>query len=155
TSNADVVGWVRGHDGRDHYTLFVENGRIANAEPALMDGLRAIARVHEGTFRLTPNQNIIVAGVTAAARPGIEALLAEHGLAALNRRSALRLNSMACVALPTCGLAMAESERYLPSLIGRIETMLERHGLGTEPITIRMSGCPNGCSRPYIAQIGL
>src|SRR5690606_19081394 len=88
TSNADVVGWVRGHDGRDHYTLFVENGRIANAEPALMDGLRAIARVHEGTFRLTPNQNIIVAGVTAAARPGIEALLAEHGLAALNRRSA-------------------------------------------------------------------
>lgn len=155
TSNADAVGWVHGRDGHDHLTIFIENGRVVNGETAIMDGLRAIARVHTGTFRLTPNQNVIVSGVTPEARPAIDAILHEYGLLALNARSGLRLNAMACVALPTCGLAMAESERYLPSLLTKLEASLARYGLERQPITIRMSGCPNGCSRPYIAEIAL
>lgn len=156
TTNGDVLGWSFGEDGRAHYTLFIENGRIIDT-PALplMDGLRAIARVHRGTFRVTPNQSLTIADIDPAARPAIEALLAEHRLTDLNARSGLRLNSMACVSLPTCGLAMAESERYLPDLLTRIETILSRLGLDKEPITIRMSGCPNGCSRPYVAEIAL
>jgi sulfite reductase (NADPH) hemoprotein beta-component len=156
TSNGDDFGWVEGADGYSHYTLFIENGRIANPEDGrVMDGLREIARHHRGTLRLTPNQNLIIAEVAPAARARIRALLDDHGLGALNRQSALRLNSMACVALPTCGLAMAESERYLPSLLSKIETLLKSHGLSRTAITLRMSGCPNGCSRPYISEIGL
>ena len=156
TSNGDRLGWTDGEDGRWHYTLFIENGRVANrAGQSLMDGLREIARVHQGTFRLTPNQNLTISEVPADGRAQIEFLLRRYGLFDGNLGSGLRLNSMACVALPTCGLAMAESERYLPVLIGRIEPILEKHGLQQEPITIRMTGCPNGCSRPYIAEIGL
>src|SRR5205085_6108441 len=118
-------------------------------------GLRAIAQVHKGHYRLTPNQNLIIAGVAAEDRPAIEALLSEHGLDESNDTSALRLNSIACVAFPTCPLAMAEAERYLPDLLTSIEGILERHGLVKEPITIRISGCPNGCSRPYVAEIAL
>ncbi|MEO7277052.1 MAG: sulfite reductase, partial [Sphingomicrobium sp.] len=88
-------------------------------------------------------------------RPAIEALLAEHGLTGDDRTSALRLNSIACVALPTCPLAMAEAERYLPDLTTKIEAMLDQHGLSSDPITLRISGCPNGCSRPYVAEIAL
>jgi sulfite reductase (NADPH) hemoprotein beta-component len=109
--------------------------------------------VHKGKFRLTPNQNLIIAGVAAEDRPQIEALLAEHGLDESNSGSALRLNSIACVAFPTCPLAMAEAERYLPDLVTKIETIVADYGLSEEPITIRMSGCPNGCSRPYVAEI--
>jgi len=156
TSNGDVFGWLKGEDGREHYTMFIENGRVINT-PALpmMDGLRAIARVHTGTFRITPNQSLTISDVEPAARPAIEKLLSEYGLAGLNRRSGMRLNSMACVALPTCGLAMAESERYLPTLLSKIEPILEANGLTDEPITLRMTGCPNGCARPYIAEIAL
>jgi sulfite reductase (NADPH) hemoprotein beta-component len=156
TSNGDALGWVRGEDGCEHVTLFIENGRIVNwPDRPLMDGLREIARHHRGTFRLTPNQNLVISGITPEARPVIDAMLKEYKLADRKQLSALRLNSIACVALPTCGLAMAESERYLPSLVTKIEAMLAAQGLEDEPITIRMSGCPNGCSRPYIAEIGL
>jgi sulfite reductase (NADPH) hemoprotein beta-component len=156
TSNGDALGWQTGQDGRHHVTLLIENGRISNSlSKPIMDGLRAIARVHEGSFRLTPNQNLTIAEITDERRPEIERLLAEYGLDQLNRASGLRLNAIACVALPTCGLAMAESERYLPSLITKAEAILARYDLTDEPITIRMSGCPNGCSRPYIAEIGL
>jgi sulfite reductase (NADPH) hemoprotein beta-component len=155
TSNADAIGWVHGRDGLDHLTIFIENGRVVNGAVPIMDGLRALARIHTGTFHLTTNQNIIVSGITPEARPAIEAVLDDYGLAALNDRSAIRLNAMACVALPTCGLAMAESERYLPSLLTKLEASLARYGLEREPITIRMSGCPNGCSRPYLAEIAL
>ncbi len=156
TTNGDEIGWQQGKNGREHCTLFIENGRIANLQGArLMDGLRAVAQIHQGTFRLTPNQNLIVADIAPEERPAIEALLAEHGFDTGTTHSALRLNSMACVALPTCGLAMAEAERYLPDLLTKIETILAHHGLEREPITIRMSGCPNGCSRPYIGEIGL
>ncbi|HTN98269.1 MAG TPA: NADPH-dependent assimilatory sulfite reductase hemoprotein subunit [Nordella sp.] len=156
TSNGDVIGWQQGEDGRAHFTLFIENGRVSNfGHVAVLDGLRAIARAHKGMFRVTPNQNLIIADIEPEDRPAIAALLREYRLEALNLTSGLRRNSMACVALPTCGLAMAESERYLPALVGRIETILAEHGLSGEPITIRMTGCPNGCSRPYIAEIGL
>ncbi|MFT4131451.1 NADPH-dependent assimilatory sulfite reductase hemoprotein subunit [Labrys sp. (in: a-proteobacteria)] len=156
TANGDALGWQVGEDGRHHLTLFIENGRIANHPGrALMDFLRAVARIHTGSFRLTPNQNLIIAEIAPQARAGIKALLTEYGLGASKGESGLRLNSMACVALPTCGLAMAESERYLPHLLDKLEEILRSHGLTDEPITIRMSGCPNGCSRPYIAEIGL
>lgn len=156
TSNGDVIGWQQGEDGRAHFTLFIENGRVSNFEQvAVLDGLRAIAHAHKGMFRVTPNQNLIIADIESQDRSAIEALLREYRLEALNLISGLRRNSMACVALPTCGLAMAESERYLPALVGRIEAILATHGLSEEPITIRMTGCPNGCARPYIAEIGL
>jgi sulfite reductase (NADPH) hemoprotein beta-component len=155
TSNGDSYGWRESESGRFNCTLYVESGRLANRPGrAWLDGLRAIARQHRGTFRVTPNQNLIVAGVAAEDRPAIEALLAEHGLAG-TPESAIRRNSIACVALPTCGLAMAEAERYLPDILGRIEAILAAHGLSDEPITFRISGCPNGCSRPYVAEIAL
>jgi sulfite reductase (NADPH) hemoprotein beta-component len=156
TSNGDALGWVKGEDGREHRALFIENGRIVNKDGhALLDGLRAVAQLHEGSFRLTPNQNLTISDIAPERRPAIEAVLAQYGLIGTGQMSGLRLNSIACVALPTCGLAMAESERYLPDLIGKIEKILTRHGLQDEPITIRMSGCPNGCSRPYIGEIAL
>ncbi len=154
--NGDAYGWQRGDDERWHYTLFVQNGRVADeGGRRLKSGLAAIARVHDGEFRLTPNQNLTIAGVSADARSGIDALLGSYGIENTVRASALRLHSLACVALPTCGLAMAESERYLPSLIDRIDELLAEAGLADDAITIRMTGCPNGCARPYIAEIGL
>jgi sulfite reductase (NADPH) hemoprotein beta-component len=156
TSNGDPMGWTQGEDGRWHHTLFIQNGRVSNfPDKPLLDGLRAIAQAHKGMFRVTPNQNLIIADVAAEDRPVIEALLKEYRLDGLNAGSGLRLNSMACVAFPTCGLAMAESERYLPDLVTRIDVILAAHKLSEEPITIRMTGCPNGCARPYIAEIAL
>jgi sulfite reductase (NADPH) hemoprotein beta-component len=156
TSNGDVLGWSESEDGQSQFTLFVENGRLANRPGyKLLDALRTIAHLHEGTLRVTPNQNLTIADVSPPMRPVIQSLLDEYGLGGEAQGSALRRNSMACVALPTCGLAMAESERYLPSLISKIETLLVRHNLENEPITLRMTGCPNGCARPYIAEIGL
>src|SRR3954454_14710272 len=118
-----------------------------------MTGLRRIAEEHDGEFRLTCNQNVIVADVRPENRARIDALVAEHGLTA--HATALRRNSMACVALPTCGLALAESERYLPMLVSALEERLVHHGLNEQEIVIRMTGCPNGCARPYLAEIGL
>lgn len=153
--NGDRFGWVRGHDGRWHMTLFVEGGRIKDRDGCpVMTGLREIARVHRGDFHLTPNHNVVIANIPEDQRPVIEDLLVRHGLAGAADRSPLRLNAMACVAFPTCGLAMAESERYLPSLIERLEGVLAAAGLEREAVVVRMSGCPNGCSRPYLAEIG-
>ena len=154
TSNGDSFGWSENGNGRFNYTLFIENGRVSDLPGrSIMEGLRAIAPVHKGLFRLTPNQNLIVADVEPQDRPAIDALLAEHGLAGSEAASALRLNSIACVALPTCPLAMAEAERYLPGLVTKVEAILADNGLSEEPITVRMSGCPNGCSRPYVSEI--
>jgi len=152
TSNGDRYGWIESDDGHFHYTLFVEEGRLNRDK---LDALAVIARAHKGHFRLTPNQNLIIADILPEDRATIEKLLVEQGLANSNAQSLIRLNAMACVALPTCGLAMAESETYLPSLLTKIENLLARHGLSDEPITLRMTGCPNGCARPYIAEIGL
>lgn len=151
TGNGDSYGWNMTPDGRHHRTLFIQSGRL---DLPLLDALRDVARIHRGTFRMTGNQNVIIAGVKAEDRDAIDAVLADHGLAE-ERASTLRRNAIACVAFPTCGLAMAESERYLPTLLDRIEAILAANDLSEEPITVRMSGCPNGCSRPYIAEIGL
>lgn len=150
-SNGDAFGWRETHDGRHHRTLFIQNGRL---DLKWLGALRDVARIHTGRFRLTPNQNLIIAGVRCEERAAIDALLAEHSIGQ-EAVSPLRRNAIACVALPTCALAMAESERYLPGLLDKIEALLSDHGLADEPITVRMSGCPNGCSRPYIAEIGL
>lgn len=152
--NGDRYGWVKG-DGKWHLTLFVQNGRIKDEENhQLMTGLREIANVHKGEFRLTPNQNVIISGVEEEEKETIEQLVEEYGLSDGRYNSALRRNSMACVAFPTCGLAMAESERYLPSLVDQLEDIIEDAGLRDEEIVIRMSGCPNGCSRPALSEIG-
>jgi sulfite reductase (NADPH) hemoprotein beta-component len=115
--------------------------------------LRKIAEMHDGEFRLTANQNVIIANVAKNKRKEIEGLVAQYKLT--EGASALRRNAMACVALPTCGLALAESERYLPSLVTALEERLANHGLEDDEIVIRMTGCPNGCARPYLAEIGL
>lgn len=151
TTNGDSFGWNTTPDGRHHRTVFVQSGRLTLR---LLDAFRDIAHVHKGTFRLTPNQNLVIAGVEEGEKESIESLLHAHGLSEKGI-STLRKNAIACVALPTCGLAMAESERYLPELLTKIEEIVARHGLGDEAITIRTSGCPNGCSRPYIAEIAL
>ena len=155
-ANGDVYGWQNDSVGAWHYGLFVEGGRVADVgNRRLLSGLRAIAQKHKSEFRLTPNQNLMISKVAEKDKADVEALLAEFGIENNVHASPLRLNSMACVAFPTCGLAMAESERYLPSLIDKLDGALQRHGLADEPITIRMTGCPNGCARPYIAEIGL
>jgi sulfite reductase (NADPH) hemoprotein beta-component len=156
TSNGDEFGWRENGNGRFNYTVHILSGRVANrpGEP-IMDGLRAIAEVHKGGFRITPNQNLIIADVAAEDRPAIERLLADHGLLNDAQASAVRLNAIACVALPTCPLAMAEAERYLPDFLEKVEAILAENGLSDDAITLRLSGCPNGCSRPYVAEIAL
>jgi sulfite reductase (NADPH) hemoprotein beta-component len=137
-------------------TLRLLSGRIQDgADGAHLTGLREIAKVHAGDFRMTPNQNLVIAGVPEAQRARIDALVAAHGLDGYRSASPLRLKSIACVALPTCGLAMAEAERYLPAFTARVEALLEKHGLADAPIILRISGCPNGCSRPYLGEIAL
>ncbi len=156
THNGDRYGWVRGLENRWHYTLFVQNGRLRDRDGLNMrTALREIAKVHLGDFRLTANQNVIIANVVKEEKSKIEALLKDYGLDQQNTTTGMRLNSMACVALPTCGLALAESERYLPDLLTQIEETLEEAGLREDAITIRMTGCPNGCARPYIAEIAM
>ncbi|WP_394173022.1 assimilatory sulfite reductase (NADPH) hemoprotein subunit [Guptibacillus hwajinpoensis] len=151
--NGDRYGWLKG-DGKWHLTLFIQNGRIVDSRDSeIMTGLREIAKVHTGDFRLTPNQNLIIASVSEEKKSEIEALVEKYGLTDGRQNSALRRNSMACVAFPTCGLAMAEAERYLPSLIDKIEVIVDEAGLRDEEIVIRMSGCPNSCSRPTLGEI--
>jgi sulfite reductase (NADPH) hemoprotein beta-component len=151
TDTGERYGWTDGPNGDFHFTLFIENGRVKDATKV---ALREIAKIHKGDFRLTPNQHLVIASITPADRPGIEALLKAHVLDTANRASGLRLNSMACVALPTCGLALAESERYLPELVTQLESELEAAGLRDDAIIIRMTGCPNGCGRPFLAEMG-
>ncbi len=154
--NGDRFGWAEGEDGRGHLTLRTPAGRIVDSEQGQhLTGLREIARIHTGEFRLTANQNLVIAGVPAGQRARIDALVATYGLDIHARASGLRLNSLACVALPTCALAMAEAERYLPELLDKAEVLLDKHELLDAPIHLRISGCPNGCSRPYLGEIAL
>jgi sulfite reductase (NADPH) hemoprotein beta-component len=154
--NGDRFGWREGHDGLWHLTLRIPAGRIVdNHEVRHLSGLRAIAGLHQGEFRLTPNQNLVIAGVPAGQRDRIDALVRAHALDGHAHASGLRLNALACVSLPTCGLAMAEAERYLPQLLDKAEVLLDRHGLRDAQIHLRISGCPNGCSRPYLGEIAL
>ncbi|WP_338557752.1 assimilatory sulfite reductase (NADPH) hemoprotein subunit [Erwinia sp. E_sp_B04_7] len=154
TTRGDRIGWVKGIDDKWHLTLFIENGRLLDypGRP-LKTGLAEIAKIHQGDFRLTANQNLIVAGVPEAEKPRIEALAREHGL--MESVTAQRENSMACVAFPTCPLAMAEAERFLPEFVTRVEELMTSHGVGDEHIVLRVTGCPNGCGRALLAEIGL
>jgi sulfite reductase (NADPH) hemoprotein beta-component len=153
TSNVDHFGWQTGSDGRRHFTAFIENGRVQD-EPGkpFKTAMREIAKVHKGVFRLTANQHVIIADIPPEEEKTIQGLLNKYGLDKTDF-SALRLSSAACVALPTCGLAMAESERYLPLLIEKVESIMEEAGLRNDSITMRMTGCPNGCARPWAAEI--
>ena len=155
-SRGDEFGWTEDQHGEWHLTLFVPQGRVADVgEQKMLSALAAIARDHKGTFRLTANQNVIISGVPAQGKLRIERLLQSHGVVPVQEISPLRQQALACVALPTCGLAMAEAERYLPELTARVEALLEKHGLLSEPISLRITGCPNGCARPYLAEIAL
>jgi sulfite reductase (NADPH) hemoprotein beta-component len=154
-STGDRYGWTEGEDGRGHLTLFIMSGRLRDVgtQAQQLSALRRIAEQHDGDFRITANQNLIVAGVRPERRAAIEEIAASNGL--LAPPSGLRRNAVACVALPTCGLALAESERYLPDLLDALDARLTAHGLSRDDIVIRMTGCPNGCARPYLAEIGL
>ncbi|TCN27067.1 assimilatory sulfite reductase (NADPH) hemoprotein subunit [Mesobacillus foraminis] len=154
-SNGDRYGWVKGIQGKWHMTLFVEGGRVADFDGyQLKTALREIAKIHKGDFRLTANQNLIIGNVSSQKKNQINDLIEQYGLTDGSQYSAIRRSSMACVALPTCGLAMAEAERYLPRLIDKIEEIVDENGLRNEEITIRMTGCPNGCARHALGEIG-
>ena len=155
TTIEDPHGWHECADGTWFYGLHILSGRIKDVEGwPMKTALREIARIHEGDFRLTPSQNLTISGVSAAKKAEINAILEKHGLSNENNRSSLRLNALSCVALPTCGLALAESERDLPSILGKFETVLDEAGLRDNAISLRITGCPNGCARPYLAEIG-
>ncbi|WP_350327468.1 assimilatory sulfite reductase (NADPH) hemoprotein subunit [Pectobacterium aroidearum] len=155
TGRGDRIGWVKGIDNKWHLTLFIENGRILDypGRP-LKTGLAEIAKIHKGDFRLTANQNLIIAGVPARSKAKIDALAREHGLID-DSVSEQRKNSMACVSFPTCPLAMAEAERFLPEFVTKVEDIMQQHGVGDEHIVLRVTGCPNGCGRAMLAEIGL
>lgn len=154
--NGDRFGWTQGEDGQWHLGLYIESGRLWDEEGLrLLTGVREIARIHKGEFRLTCNQNMTIANVATRDKAKIDKLVAEYGLDGYKQQSGIRRYNIACVALPTCGLAMAESERYAPELLTKLEGLLDNHGLLNEPIQFRISGCPNGCSRPYLGEIAL
>ncbi len=161
TQRGDRFGWREGGDGRWHLGLRIPFGRVHDRDGVTRQtGLRAIAallaeRAPDAQIRLTPNQNALIAGVPKVLRERIDALAIEHDLALHRTATLLARNAIACVALPTCGLAMAEAERWMPDFIPKVQTLLDKHGLREEPIDLRVSGCPNGCSRPYLAEIAL
>ncbi|RKQ97197.1 sulfite reductase (NADPH) beta subunit [Kushneria sinocarnis] len=160
TTTGDQLGWYQGEDGQWHYGLYIENGRIRDypannpihAGMQIKSGLRAIADMHDGDIVLTTNQNVIITCVAEKDRERIDAIIDQYRM--VKNVTPMRQHSMACVAFPTCGLAMAESERYLPGLLDKLDSIMKKAGLENDPIVVRMSGCPNGCSRPFMAEIG-
>ncbi|EOE6858932.1 assimilatory sulfite reductase (NADPH) hemoprotein subunit [Cronobacter dublinensis] len=154
TGRGDRIGWVKGIDDKWHLTLFIENGRILDfPDRPLKTGLKEIAKIHKGDFRLTANQNLIVAGVPEGDKAKIEQIARAHGLMA--SVTPQRENSMACVSFPTCPLAMAEAERFLPQFIDKVDGIMAKHGVADEHIVLRVTGCPNGCGRAMLAELGL
>lgn len=155
TTRGDRFGWVEGIDGKHHLTLFIENGRVLDfpGKP-LKTGLAEIAKIHQGDLRMTANQNLIIAGVPTSQKAQIEQLARQYGLLD-DTHSEQRKNSMACVSFPTCPLAMAEAERYLPELVTKVEGLLSKNGVDDDHIVLRVTGCPNGCGRAMLAEVGL
>lgn len=152
-SNIDTFGWQKDETGMNHFTFFIENGRVEDtADFQMKTGLREVAKVHKGEFRLSGNQHLILSNVADEDLSQVKELLKKYKLDNV-QFSGLRLSSSACVAFPTCGLAMAESERYLPELITKLEGCLEENGLKQDSIVMRMTGCPNGCARPWLAEV--
>lgn len=155
-NQADDYGWNRDVDGEWYFTLFVLSGRIKDDDTLKMKtAVREIAEIHDGEFRLTANQNLMISGVTEEKKPEIEAILSAYNLSDHNNQTGLRLNALSCPSTPTCGLGLAESERALPEVLERLEEVVTASGLRDDAITMRMTGCPNGCARPYLAEIGL
>ena len=156
TTRKDFFGWEENQDGDWNYTVFVENGRVLDDETvALKSALLEVAKTGKVTFRFTANQNVIITDVKEEDKEAIHKILSDFKIIEHTEGASLvRKNSMACVALPTCPLALAEAQRYFPSLISKIENLLEQHQLSDEDMIIRMTGCPNGCARSYIAEIG-
>ena len=155
TTRGDRIGWVKGEEGNWHLTLYIENGRLIDTDDKpLKIGMREIAKIHKGDFRLTANQNLIVAGVPPKDKAKIEKLARKYGLIS-DTVTKQRENSMACVSLPTCPLAMAEAERFIPGLIDQVDAIMAKHGMADEHIVLRVTGCPNGCGRAMLAEIGL
>ncbi len=152
----DYYGWQQNHEGKWYYTAFIENGRVLDdKQHALKTAFFEVAKTGKANFRLTANQNVILSDIAASDKESIHEILERFAVMQhTDRASAIRKIAMACVAFNTCPLALAEAQRYLPSLITKIESLLDKHGLHEEEISIRMTGCPNGCARPYIAEIG-
>jgi sulfite reductase (NADPH) hemoprotein beta-component len=157
TRRHDYYGWHANHEGKWYYTQFVENGRVADLENApLKTAFLEIAKTGKANFRFTCNQNVIISDVLPEDKEQINEILDRYGLIKhTDNAGAVRKSAIACVALNTCPLALAESQRYLPTLITKLEPILEKHGLAKDDISLRMTGCPNGCGRPYAAEIGL
>ena len=157
TERGDYYGWHHNHEGKWFYTAFVENGRVLDDKSsALKTALLEIAKTGKADFRFTTNQNVIISDVDEKDKVEIDTILKECGVIVHTKNAgALRRKAIACVAFNTCPLALAEAQRYLPSLISKIEPLLEKYGLRDEEISLRMTGCPNGCARPYVAEIGL
>jgi sulfite reductase (NADPH) hemoprotein beta-component len=152
----DQFGWLADQNGDWHLTLFVPQGRVQNTpEHRMLSALREIAKMHKCRFRLTANQNVIISDVSESNKQIVDRLLEYYGVNQLQDISPLKQQALACVAFPTCGQAMSEAERYLPELIARVEALLGNHGLIDEAISLRITGCPNGCARPYLAEIAL
>ncbi len=156
TERKDYYGWEECDRGLWHYTIFVENGRVLDDEKvALKTALLELANLGKGNFRFTGNQNLILTDVKAEDKEAVQTILEKYDIIAhTDSASGIRKNSMACVALPTCPLALAEAQRYLPSLIDKIEPLLVKHELAQQDIITRMTGCPNGCGRSAISEIG-
>ena len=155
TLRGDQIGWLKGIDDHWHLTLFVENGRLIDLPgKPLKTGVAEIAKIHRGDFRLTANQNLIIAGIPEAEKSRIESIARAHGLISDNI-TPLRENAMACVSFPTCPLAMAEAERFLPDFVTSVEKIMTSHGVGNEQIVLRVTGCPNGCGRAMLSEVGL
>jgi sulfite reductase (NADPH) hemoprotein beta-component len=155
TKQGDLFGWQEQLDGNHFLGLYVEAGRIKDTEQTqLKTALRKIVEEFRTEIRLTPSQNLLLVNVKPSEREPINQILAAHGVAVENQATVIRRASMACPALPTCGLALAESERFLPDLLTRIEDLLKEVGLPDEEIVIRITGCPNGCARSSMAELG-
>lgn len=156
-SRKDHYGWKQNHEGKWYYTVFVENGRVLDdKQVALKTALYEIAQTAKCNFRFTGNQNVILADISDTDKPAIEELLKKFAIDQhTDHAGALRKNAMACVAFNTCPLALAEAQRYLPSLIDKIEPLLTKYSIAEEEIILRMTGCPNGCGRSSAAEIGL
>lgn len=156
TERKDLYGWEKNHEGLWYYTVFLENGRVLDDEGVqLKTAFYEIAKTGKVNFRFTCNQNLILSDIADKDKKKIEAILKKYGVIDhTNNASAIRKNSIACVALNTCPLALAEAQRYLPALISKIEPLLEKYGLKDEDIIIRMTGCPNGCGRSANSEIG-
>jgi sulfite reductase (ferredoxin) len=152
----DHLGWHQQVDGKWFLGVYIENGRVRDqGDVRVRSGLRAVIQHYRPALAITAQQNLLLSGFTTEQKPEVEAMLRGYGVALVEELSLMRRHSLACPALPTCGLALAESERYLPGLLDEVEPVVAELGLEREEFAVHMTGCPNGCARPYNADIGL